>query len=77
MTLGISTEILMMKKVRLVEEGMSYEDLSKKDIFSDEELPTHSFRESLNIRKEKKMLKKAKFLKSRIKELKEFSIDGM
>jgi hypothetical protein len=34
-----------MKKARLIEENMNYEDLASKDLYSEDELPLHSSRE--------------------------------
>jgi hypothetical protein len=46
-TLKIHPGMLSMKRARLVEENMSYEDIaSKTNIFSDEEIPIELFKES-------------------------------
>ena len=66
-----------MKKARLTEESMSYEDLAVLENFSDDEITYELNREIIKNRKDHRALQKAKILRSQIKNLKRFSIEGM
>ena len=76
-TKDVPKSILAMKKVRLTEEGMSYEDLAVLENFSDDEITYELNREIIKNRKDQKALQKAKILRSQIKKLKRFSFEGM
>ena len=76
-TKDVPKSILAMKKVRLTEEGMSYEDLAVLENFSDDEITYELNREIIKSRKDQKALQKAKILRSQIKKLKRFSFEGM
>lgn len=65
------------RKVRLVEENIKYDDLAVEENFSENEISYDLNRAMLDERKERKALKKAKFLKQQIKDLKQFSLMGM
>ena len=56
---------------------MSYESLAVKHICSEDEISIQNSRETNALRKDQKLLSKAKFLKKQIRDLKEFTIDGM
>ena len=58
------------RKVRLVEENIKYDDLAVEENFSENEISYDLNRAMLDERKERKALKKAKFLKQQIKDLK-------
>jgi hypothetical protein len=58
------------KKVRLIEENIKYDDLAVEENFSENEISYALNRAMLDQRKERKALKKAKFLKQQIKDLK-------
>jgi hypothetical protein len=66
-----------MKKARLTEESMSYEDLAVLENFSDDEITYELNRDIIKNRKDQRALQKAKILRSQIKNLKKFSIEGM
>ena len=66
-----------MKKARLTEESMSYEDLAVLENFSDDEITYELNREIIKNRKDQRALQKAKILRSQIKNLMRFSIEGM
>jgi hypothetical protein len=51
------------KKVRLIEENIKYDDLAVEENFSENEISYALNRAMLDQRKERKALKKAKFLK--------------
>jgi hypothetical protein len=63
MDASISDELLNMKKARLTEDKMSYEDLAVLEIFSDEEITFALNRQNIKDRKDKNALQKAKMLK--------------
>jgi len=63
MDASISDELLNMKKARLTEDKMSYEDLAVLEIFSDEEITFSLNRQNIKDRKDKNALQKAKMLK--------------
>ena len=60
---SISEELLNMKKARLTEDKMSYEDLAVLEIFSDDEITFALNRQNIKTRKDKNALQKAKMLK--------------
>ena len=55
-TKDVPKSILAMKKVRLTEEGMSYEDLAVLENFSDDEITYELNREIIKNRKDQKAL---------------------
>tara|TARA_B110000285_G_C14858223_1_gene483260 strand:+ start:23 stop:235 length:213 start_codon:yes stop_codon:yes gene_type:complete len=63
MDASISDELLNMKKARLTEDKMSYEDLAVLEIFSDDEITFALNRQNIKDRKDKNALQKAKMLK--------------
>jgi hypothetical protein len=63
MDMSISDELLNMKKARLTEDKMSYEDLAVLEIFSDDEITFALNRQNIKDRKDKNALQKAKMLK--------------
>ena len=62
--MSISDEILYMKKARLTEDKMSYEDLAVLEIFSDDEITFALNRRNIKDKKDKNALQKAKMLKN-------------
>lgn len=60
---SISEELLNMKKARLTEDKMSYEDLAVLELFSDDEITFALNRQNIKTRKDKNALQKAKMLK--------------
>ena len=63
-----------MKRARLVEENMSYDEIAQSNQFSEEELNLDIWREEHQARKQGKILKKAKFLRKQVRDLKRFSV---
>lgn len=59
----ISDELLSLKKARLTEDKMSYEDLAVQENFSDDEITFALNRQNIKDRKDKIALQKAKILK--------------
>ena len=58
----INHTILTMKKARLTEDRMSYEDLAVMDIFSDDEVTVALNRQMIREKKDKSALMKARKL---------------
>ena len=56
---------------------MSYESLAVKPICSEDEISIQNSREMNALRKDQKLLRRAKFLKKQIRDLKEFTVEGM
>ena len=69
--------ITKIKKARLIEHNLSYEDLQLTENFSDEEYNLESTKNWVKETKNMKGLKKVKKLNKQLTELKKFSIDGM
>jgi hypothetical protein len=59
----ISDDLLNMKKARLTEDKMSYEDLAVLENFSDDEITFALNRQNIKDKKDKLALQKAKLLK--------------
>ena len=70
-------DLLSVKKVRLIEDRMPYEDLAVLDNFSADETTFALNRQSIKEKKDKNALKKVKMLKSQLNDLKKFSLEGM
>ena len=70
-------DILSIKKVRLVEDKIPYEDLAVLDNFSADETTFSLNRQNIKEKKDRKALIKAKQLKNQLEDLKRFSVDGM
>lgn len=73
----INHTILTMKKARLTEDRMSYEDLAVMDIFSDDEVTVALNRQMIREKKDKSALMKARKLQEQLSDLKRFTIMGM
>jgi len=73
----ITNELLKIKKVRLVEDKIAYEDLAVMDNFSEDEITFELNRKIIKEKKDKIALKKARKLEQQLKDLKQFSIDAM
>lgn len=73
----IHNDIFNLKKARLTEEKMRYEDLAVMDLFSDDEITVALNRQIIRERKDKAALMKARKLQEQLIELKKFAIDGM
>ena len=58
-----SRELMKLKKARLTEESMQYEDLAVSENFSDEEITFALDRANIKGRKDKSTLKKSRILK--------------
>lgn len=69
--------IMSMKKARLTEDRMSYEDLAVMDIFSDDEVTVALNREMIKEKKDKSALMKARKLQEQLIDLKKFAVEGM
>ena len=73
----ITNELLKIKKVRLVENNVHFEELALMNNFSDDEI---TFELSKLIQKEaknKKTLRKTRMLEQELKSLKRYSIESM
>jgi hypothetical protein len=68
--LGFSKLKLSIKRAKLVEESMSYETLAAERICSEDEIPMEQSREYNRLRKMQKIMKRAKFIKVQINDLK-------
>lgn len=68
---------MSMKKVRLTEDKISYEDLAVMDVFSEDEVTVALNRQMIRDKKDKSALMKAKKLQDQLKDLKKFAIEGM
>lgn len=75
--LGFSQYKLNLNREKLVEVKLNYETLALKNICSDDEIPIHHSRDVNILKRQQKLLKKAKFLKRQISDLKQFSLFGM
>ena len=73
----ITNELLKIKKVRLIEDKIAYEDLAVMDNFSEDEITFELNRKIIKEKKDKIALKKARKLEQQLKELKQFSVDAM
>ena len=73
----ITNALLRFKKVRLVEDRISYEDLAVMDNFSEDEITFELNRKIIKEKKDKIALKKARKLEQQLIELKQFSIEAM
>jgi hypothetical protein len=69
--------LLKIKKVRLVEDRIPYEDLAVLDNFSADETTFDLNRQNIKDKKDKNALKKVKILKTQIEDLKKFTVGGM
>ena len=73
----IHQDIFNLRKARLTEDKMRYEDLAVMDLFSDDEITVALNRQIIRERKDKSALMKARKLQEQLLELKKFAIDGM
>lgn len=73
----IEKELLDFKKIKLIEDKLSYEDLVVEDNYSDEEVTITLNRQLLKDRKDKQALVKVKILQKHIADLKNLTLQGM
>ena len=66
------TGMMKLKKARLTEESMQYDDLVVLDNFSEDETTFALDRANIKGRKDKSVLKKSKILKQQVEEMKQF-----
>ena len=70
-------ELLRIKKVRLIEDSIPYEDLAMMENFSEDEITFELNRKIIKEKKDKMSLKKVRKLESHLSDLKTFSIEAM
>lgn len=73
----IEEEMLNLKKVRLIEDKLSYEELAVQNNFSDDEVTFVLNRQLLKDRKDKQALIRVHRLEKQLKALKKLTVDGM
>jgi hypothetical protein len=73
----IEKELLGFKKIMLIEDKLSYEDLIVEDNYSDEEVTITLNRQLLKDKKNKQALVKVKVLQKHIADLKNLTLNGM
>ena len=73
----IEEEMLNLKKVRLIEDKLSYEELAVQNNFSEDEVTFVLNRQLLKDRKDKQALLRVHRLEKQLKALKALTVDGM
>ena len=73
----ITNKLLKIKKVRLIEDKLPYEDLAVMENFSEDEITFELNRKIIKEKKDKIALKKARKLEAQLQDLKHFSIEAM
>ena len=73
----VTNELLKIKKVRLIEDSIPYEDLAMMENFSDDEITIESAHKRVKENKDKAALKKVRKLEVNLADLKSFSVEVM
>ena len=77
MVYELQKELLGFKKVKLIEDKLSYEDLVVEENYSDEEVTITLNRQLLKEKKDKQALVKVRILQKHIADLKNLTMQGM